>query len=74
MISILEDPTKIAEKISIRKYKDAIYIGELGGENKRSGNGVMIYQTGRRYEGTWIDDVRHGRGFERHPNGNFYQG
>jgi hypothetical protein len=43
MISKLEEPSKISETISIRKYKDAIYIGELGAENKRSGNGVMIY-------------------------------
>lgn len=34
----------------------------------------MLYSTGRRYEGSWEDDVRHGRGYERHTNGNYYIG
>lgn len=34
----------------------------------------MLYSSGRRYEGSWEDDLRHGRGYERHINGNFYIG
>jgi hypothetical protein len=74
MLLKIEDQSKVAEVISVRRYKDAIYFGELGGDGKRSGKGVMVYNTGRRFEGTWQDDLRHGRGFERHPNRNYYQG
>jgi hypothetical protein len=74
ILSQIEDESKISELVSVRKYKDAIYIGEFGTDGKRSGQGVMVYNTGRRFEGTWLDDLRHGRGFERHPNGNYYQG
>ena len=34
----------------------------------------MVYQNGRVYEGEWVDDRRHGRGYERFSNGNIYQG
>ncbi|MFS8159504.1 MAG: hypothetical protein ACMG6E_04695 [Candidatus Roizmanbacteria bacterium] len=34
----------------------------------------MIYSNGRKYEGEWLNDVRHGRGYEVHPNMNVYIG
>jgi len=34
----------------------------------------MLYVNGRRYEGEWSNDVRNGRGYEVHPNGNVYTG
>jgi len=34
----------------------------------------MKYKSGRLYEGDWEDDVRHGRGYERYLNGNYYIG
>ena len=34
----------------------------------------MIYANGRRYEGDWMNDLRHGRGYERHPNNNIFIG
>ena len=41
------------KKFGIKKYKDAIYLGQLSLDNKREGKGVMMYQNGRRYEGDW---------------------
>jgi hypothetical protein len=61
-------------KINVRKYRDAIYVGEIDAESKRQGKGIMIYANGRRYEGYWENDIRHGRGYERHANGNIYIG
>ena len=51
-----------------------MYFGELNAEGKRHSKGVMVYANGRRYEGNWKDDVRHGRGYERHANQNVYIG
>jgi hypothetical protein len=62
------------KRISLKKYKDALYIGQLNSTNKRDGKGIMFYFNGRRYEGDWQEDVRHGRGYEIHPNGNIYNG
>jgi hypothetical protein len=38
------------------------------------GKGVMIYKSGRVYEGDWKDDLRDGHGYERYANGNVYKG
>lgn len=32
----------------------------------------MVYANSRRYEGEWKDDLREGKGYEKHPNGNIY--
>jgi hypothetical protein len=61
-------------KIHIKRYKDAIFIGETNENNKRHGKGIMIYENGRKYEGNWINDLREGRGYEKHSNGNMYMG
>jgi hypothetical protein len=58
----------------LKKYKDAIYIGQVNSEHKREGKGIMFYFNGRRYEGDWLKDLRQGRGYEIHPNGNIYVG
>jgi hypothetical protein len=34
----------------------------------------MEYENGRIYEGSFKDDVRWGRGYEKYPNGNVYHG
>jgi hypothetical protein len=36
--------------------------------------GIMKYKSGRLFEGTWQNDLRHGRGYEKYENGNFYLG
>jgi len=34
----------------------------------------MIYTNGRQYEGSWLKDLRSGKGWERYPNKNVYNG
>lgn len=34
----------------------------------------MKYKSGRLFEGDWLDDLRHGRGYERYANNNLYLG
>eukprot|EP00347_Sterkiella_histriomuscorum_P023268 403335301 len=62
------------QKVHVKRYKDAIYVGEINSEFKRQGQGIMLYINGRRYEGQWENDLRSRRGYERHSNGNIYQG
>ncbi|CDW73917.1 UNKNOWN [Stylonychia lemnae] len=64
---------KTQENFGTKHYKDSIYYGQLE-ERKRQGKGVIIYNTGRLYEGDWQNDQRHGHGFEKYVNGNTYQG
>lgn len=51
-----------------------MYIGQTLEAKKRNGKGVMIYTNGRLFEGDWAEDLREGRGYERHANGNIYIG
>jgi len=43
------------------KYQNATYYGEVVinslGQKMRDGKGVLIYDTGRVYEGEWKEDV-----------------
>ncbi len=34
----------------------------------------MIYQTNRKFEGEWENDMKHGRGYEVFPNKSYYEG
>lgn len=34
----------------------------------------MRYRSSRLYEGNWLNDVRHGKGYEKYANGNIYFG
>jgi hypothetical protein len=56
------------DRIIVKKYRDAVYFGLVNEEKKRHGKGIMIYSNGRKYEGEWFNEVRHGRGYEVHPN------
>ena len=50
-------------KVEIVKYADAVYRGEMGiikGRKVRHGIGVMLYTSGRFYEGLWVNDRREG--------------
>ena len=59
----------------LKTYKNSKYFGLINPKtNKRHGPGVMIYDTGRIYEGEWVNDKRNGKGYEKFPNGNFYEG
>ena len=61
-------------KFLIKQYKDSIYRGEIDKNRKRSGKGVIVYEAGRIYEGTWLADKRDGKGYELFTNGNTYHG
>jgi hypothetical protein len=65
---------KESQNFFIKQYKDSIYRGEINEKRKRVGKGVIVYDTGRIYEGEWASDKRHGRGYELFSNGNTYQG
>lgn len=54
-----EEVRLASKKFSIKKYKDGIYRGEVHGKTlKRHGKGVMVYDSGRIYEGLWKRDKR----------------
>ena len=59
-----------SEFFNIKQYKDSIFRGEINKKRKRHGHGVIVYDTGRIYEGSWLNDKRDGRGFELFSNGN----
>ena len=64
-----------SENFGIKQYRDCIYRGQLDdATRKRDGLGVLVYKTGRIYEGEWEQNQRHGRGYEVFGNGNTYQG
>ena len=54
----------------VKEYKDgSIYKGALIsmlGKSVRNGPGVMLYLSGRIYEGHWENDLREGVGFEKY--------
>ena len=54
------------DSFSVKQYKDSIYRGQIDitGTMKRHGKGVLVYNSGRVYEGTWHQDKRHGNGYE----------
>ena len=58
-------------------FSDAVYLGQsqlFGSRRLRHGLGLMIYLSGRVYEGFWARDKRSGKGYERFKNGDFYLG
>lgn len=63
------------EHFKVKRYKDAIYRGQVDPKTGlRQGMGVMEYENGRVYEGSWTNDLRTGQGFEKYANGNHYNG
>ena len=52
----------------IIKFKDALYRGQIRDKDQREGYGIMTYDNSRIYEGSWLNDRRHGNGFERYSN------
>lgn len=65
---------KQSEFFSMKKYQDSFYRGEVNDHGQREGYGVMVYRKNRVYEGQWLCDLRHGKGYERYSNGNTYEG
>ena len=69
-----EEMRTTSKNFLVKQYKDSIYRGEVNKAKKREGRGVVVYETGRIYEGTWLNDKRHGKGYELFTNGNTYHG
>ncbi len=46
------------------------FIGEIDENGLRNGIGIKIYQNGATFEGTWINDIRHGVGVKTWVDGN----
>lgn len=61
------------ENFGIKRYKDSLYKGQLD-ERKRQGLGVLVYGSGRVYEGEWFQERRKGKGFELFTDGSKYIG
>lgn len=60
---------KKSDKFAIKRYKESLYRGEID-DGTRHGKGICVYEIGRVYEGDWLGDKRHGKGYERFSNGN----
>ena len=54
------------ENFQFVKFKDALYRGQIKDVDKREGKGIMVYESGRIYEGFWVADRRQGPGFEKY--------
>jgi hypothetical protein len=55
-------------------YKGCLF--DLGSfvNGKKQGQGVLITKQGQTYEGSFYDDFKHGKGIQKYPDGNFYNG
>lgn len=59
------EKVRTTNNFTIKQYKDSIYRGEVHAKTlKRHGRGVMVYDSGRIFEGHWKKDKRNGTGFE----------
>ena len=56
---------KLETNFAVKCYSTSVYRGQLDEGNKRSGLGVITYNSGRLYEGSWLLDKRQGLGYER---------
>ena len=60
-----------------KRYDEGWYIGEgitVGDDQIRQGRGIMIWNEGSIYEGTWKKDKMHGVGRIIHPGFYYYEG
>jgi hypothetical protein len=56
-------------------YKNSYYVGLLDPNSFiRQGKGIIRYESGRLYEGSWHQDKRQGLGYEKFQTGNTYIG
>lgn len=64
---------KKSKKTKLKRYKDAVYFGEMFND-KRHGKGLLILRTGGFFEGNFENDLKHGKGYEITHNGCKYEG
>lgn len=65
---------KLSPHFALKQYKESVYMGLLDMHKKRTGQGVITYNSGRFFEGSWDNDKRDGMGFETFQQGNTYEG
>ena len=54
------DEIKLLANFAVKVFKSSAYVGQLDEDLKRSGKGIITYASGRAYEGSWLNDRRHG--------------
>lgn len=73
-----EELKKNGTKMMEITYRTSIFYGEIkvldDSRCHKEGKGILMYETGRVYEGNWKNNKREGLGFEKFENGNIYQG
>jgi hypothetical protein len=47
----------------IKKYRNGVYFGQLTEESKKEGKGAIFYYNGRLYEGSFVEDMKEGKGY-----------
>lgn len=62
------------DNMSIKKYKNGAYFGQLDGEGRKQGRGIIFYFSGKIYEGEVGNDMKNGKGMESYPDGGTYHG
>ena len=62
-----------SENTKVKKFKESVFYGEMI-NGRRHGQGIMLYNNGRLYEGQWECDYKQGMGYEKFPNCSVYQG
>lgn len=77
LITDLFDLNKVRKSPNfvVKSFKDSYFVGQVNlDSNMREGFGVCQYENSRHYEGSWKNDKREGKGYERFSNGNVYIG
>jgi hypothetical protein len=69
-----EDFEKNTRFIKINKENGDVYRGHIDDQNQPHNEGVMVYQDGSVYEGTWVNGVKKGKGFQRSKDGTNFKG
>ena len=64
-----------SEYLTFRNPKNHLlhYIGQVS-DDKANGYGIAVFDTGSRYEGEWVNNLRQGEGSFYWPDGEYYKG
>jgi hypothetical protein len=58
----------------VKKFQDGVYKGQIDKKGRKHGEGIIIWNDGSSYEGSFKKDLRHGTGFFTWKNGESYKG
>jgi hypothetical protein len=77
-LSVPSDVSVIRKLVEVlkpyMKFEPTGYVGEKDEKGRRQGKGLMVYENGNKYEGTFLDDLMHGYGRIDGASGNYYIG